>query len=267
MSGAPAPPPPAAAGPGPELLADPEPIAPDALASLDPLWVFGYGSLVWRVDFETDAARDARVAGVVRRVWWRSPDHRGTAAAPGRVVTLVAAAVAARVAGEPPTPPAPVLGRAYRVPRAAAAAVVAHLLHRERAGYEPALVRAVCCDDGSVLRAVAFLGNLRDAAHSTVAWDDDAGGGGGGDGGGGDGGGGDRGRGRGTPEPLAAVAAVVASSVGASGRNLEYLARLRQWLRERGENDAHLEAVVQAAEAVAEAAAVTVPAVAPVPPA
>lgn len=54
-----------------------------------PLWIFGYGSLVFRPAFPFLARHIAWLDGYERRFWQASTDHRGTPAAPGRVVTLV----------------------------------------------------------------------------------------------------------------------------------------------------------------------------------
>ncbi len=86
-------------------------------------WIFGYGSLVWRADFPFAERRPARIEGFARRFWQGSTDHRGTPAAPGRVVTLI------------PRPGASCFGMAYRVAPAQADAVLVHLDHRERGGY------------------------------------------------------------------------------------------------------------------------------------
>ena len=118
-------------------------------------WVFGYGSLIYKADFPFIERRRARIQGWARRFWQGSHDHRGTAQAPGRVVTLVGA------------PGAECVGVAYLVSEA----VFAHLDHREKNGY--ARVRTQFefdggrCVEGTVYLAQegneAFLGPAPDA--------------------------------------------------------------------------------------------------------
>ena len=86
----------------------------------DPVWLFGYGSLIWRPDFPFAQRRRARISGWSRRFWQGSHDHRGTPDAPGRVVTLV------------PEHGAFCDGVAYLIDHAA----FEHLDHREKNGYE-----------------------------------------------------------------------------------------------------------------------------------
>jgi glutathione-specific gamma-glutamylcyclotransferase len=52
------------------------------------LWVFGYGSLMWRPGFAYEEARHARLTGYKRCFCIYSVHHRGTAERPGMVLGL-----------------------------------------------------------------------------------------------------------------------------------------------------------------------------------
>ncbi len=89
-----------------------------------PLWIFGYGSLIWRADFPYEERAPAAIDGYVRRFWQGSADHRGVPEHPGRVVTLHASRGST------------CWGVAYRIDPNQAEAVLAHLDYREKGGYE-----------------------------------------------------------------------------------------------------------------------------------
>lgn len=110
----------------------------------EPLWIFGYGSLVWRPAFPFVEQRPARLAGWARRFWQGSTDHRGVPGAPGRVVTLVR------------SPLEECWGVAYRVARRDREGVLAQLDHREKGGYMRVEVELANRGDGT-FRGLVYL--------------------------------------------------------------------------------------------------------------
>ncbi|GAA0852407.1 gamma-glutamylcyclotransferase [Aliiglaciecola litoralis] len=90
-----------------------------SLTDYDEIWLFGYGSLIYKVDFPFIEKVSASIKGWQRRLWQGSHDHRGTPDNPGRVATLIPAGKATCV------------GIAFRVTHE----VFDHLDHREKNGY------------------------------------------------------------------------------------------------------------------------------------
>ena len=93
------------------------------MQSAQPLWIFGYGSLIFRPDIPFVERRRALLRGWARRFWQWSTDHRGEPWLPGRVVTLA------------PSPEECCWGVAYRLEDANAETILADLDVRERGGY------------------------------------------------------------------------------------------------------------------------------------
>jgi len=121
-------------------------------AGSEPLWIFGYGSLVWRPAFPFAERRAARLQGWARRFWQGSTDHRGLPGAPGRVVTLVR------------DPSAECWGVAYQVASGEREPVLAQLDHREKGGYERHQVD-LGLRAGSAVRGLTYVATAENANY------------------------------------------------------------------------------------------------------
>jgi len=111
------------------------------------VWLFGYGSLIFKADFPFVERRPASIRDWTRRFWQGSHDHRGTKQSPGRVVTLVPQAGAVCV------------GMAYLV----TPQVFEHLDHREKNGYLRIAVDMAFRDGGSATGLVYIAGEQNEA--------------------------------------------------------------------------------------------------------
>lgn len=112
------------------------------------LWLFAYGSIIFKVDFDYLEKQTASVSGFSRRFWQGSHDHRGTKQAPGRVVTLV------------PEAHALCQGMAYRI----TPDVFEHLDHREKNGYLRRQVK-LQFGDGSEELGLIYVADPANAAY------------------------------------------------------------------------------------------------------
>ena len=125
------------------------------------LWVFGYGSLMWRPGFSFVEMQAARVAGFVRDMCFLSIHYRGTADVPGIVCGLM------------DDKNATCRGRAFRVAADDAAAAIAYLDERELITdiYHPRMLTAVL-EDGRSVPARAYVA---DPSHAQFVggWSDE----------------------------------------------------------------------------------------------
>ena len=179
------------------------------------LWIFGYGSLMWKPGFAFDRAQQAILRGHSRAFCIYSVHHRGTAARPGLVLGLDRGGVCS--------------GVAYRIPSEHARATLAYLREREQVtGVYRETVCPVQLIGGSLggggasrapesndPRDVRALVYLVERAHPQYAGH----------------------------LPLAGQARLIRRAVGISGRNLDYLVSTVTHLRAMGIAEPALERV------------------------
>lgn len=112
------------------------------------VWLFGYGSLIFKADFPYLDRRPATIANWTRRFWQGSHDHRGTPSAPGRVATLVS------------EPGAVCAGMALLI----TPDVFSHLDHREKNGYLR-LATDITFDHGGSVTGLVYIATADNAAY------------------------------------------------------------------------------------------------------
>jgi len=117
------------------------------------LWVFGYGSLMWKPGFAAAEVRPARLRGYRRCFCITSVHHRGTLERPGLVLGLDHGGMCQ--------------GLAFRVPHGLETATVAALRAREQVNgvYRERLV-SIETGDGRHLTAIAYVA---ERAHPSYA--------------------------------------------------------------------------------------------------
>ena len=125
------------------------------LDKLEQIWLFGYGSLIYKVDFPILTQHDAFIKGWERRFWQGSHDHRGTPDNPGRVLTLTE------------SPGATCQGIAYQV----SLDIFDYLDHREKNGYLRHLVTIYLADQS--VEGVIYIADQTNAAFLGPASEQD----------------------------------------------------------------------------------------------
>lgn len=168
------------------------------------LWIFGYGSLVWRPAFAHSRRVPAYIDGFERRFWQASPLHRGTPNAPGRVATLLAKSTAR------------CWGMAYEVSQEQSETVLAELDHRERTGYERVRTSLHIRGEGSSSPVHNVLLYIASPDNENYIG----------------------------PEADAVTASIIRTAVGESGENREYLEELAAWLDGMQVDEPHIKSLV-----------------------
>lgn len=111
---------------------------------MNDLWVFGYGSLIWRPGFPFAERGKARLAGYHRSLCVRSYVHRGTPERPGLVFGLDRGGSC--------------IGMAFRVEAALADATIAYLRERELVTHVyRETILPVRLADGRPVRALTYV--------------------------------------------------------------------------------------------------------------
>eukprot|EP01128_Nolandella_sp_AFSM9_P008264 TRINITY_DN485_c0_g1_i4.p1 TRINITY_DN485_c0_g1~~TRINITY_DN485_c0_g1_i4.p1 ORF type:complete len:196 (+),score=19.78 TRINITY_DN485_c0_g1_i4:190-777(+) len=127
------------------------------------LWVFGYGSLLWKPCFPFVSTQSGYILGWKRRFWQGSTDHRGIPGSPGRVVTVLKGSESDQV-----------WGLCYQVAPEKREEILEYLDVREQCGYTRAEV-TVIKPDGGFIEALLYTANeeneayLGPASHEAIA--------------------------------------------------------------------------------------------------
>lgn len=175
------------------------------------LWLFGYGSLVWKQNFPFVAAHPCYIVGYRRVFFQGSTDHRGVPGKPGRVVTLLPSSE---------NPHSIVEGKVFVVPKKDRSAALTALDIREQGGYDRVYLPVYALQrepsptqsaQQTVLhhRALCYIANETNDNYLGPA----------------------------TPQ---SIATQIVNSRGPSGLNIEYLLNLATSLREIGAQDEHV---------------------------
>jgi len=116
------------------------------------LWVFAYGSLIWRPEFAFDEQRPARVHGWHRALKMWSRINRGTPECPGLVFGMLSGGSCQ--------------GAVFRIPRHEAESALVRLWHREMMTgvYDPRWLR--CHTPQGSVSALAFTLSRRSPSHT-----------------------------------------------------------------------------------------------------
>eukprot|EP01104_Vermistella_antarctica_P013696 TRINITY_DN4188_c0_g1_i2.p1 TRINITY_DN4188_c0_g1~~TRINITY_DN4188_c0_g1_i2.p1 ORF type:complete len:223 (+),score=38.31 TRINITY_DN4188_c0_g1_i2:182-850(+) len=173
------------------------------------VWIFGYGSLIWKnQNLNCEKKMPGFIKGFERRFYQGSTDHRGYPGKPGRVVTLIPYSGAADDGGDGP---GCVHGIVFFIPAERVEETMKYLDHREKGGYDRNVVSVCERGTGHTITNEAIL------FHATEDNPEFLG-----------------------PAPAAAIAKQIYDSTGPSGPNRAYLLNLAVALRAMDLVDQHV---------------------------
>lgn len=176
------------------------------------IWIFGYGSLIWKVDFPCIEWQRGYICGYLRRFYQHSIDHRGVKVKPGRVVTLIPAQTEDRV-----------YGVAYRVSAKDRDVVIKHLDFREKNGYQRCSVPFHIFPEDSNKKPIDIVIYIATPENESWAGSSD-------------------------DSQIEKIAEQIFTSAGPSGRNRDYLFNLKLAMDSLfpGVHDQHLDELIMA---------------------
>lgn len=199
----------------------------------DPLYLFGYGSLLWKPGelLGSCPSYACSALGFTRVFAQRSCDHRGTPAMPGVVVTLVdcseLCSILPQSSGQSTTNPAMASskcsGLIWKIPQEYAESLLDELDYREKGGYSRILIEVELYEDtqdhkaGDIINAVCYVGSITNPLFDISL----------------------HGRNLLISEE-SPVVDIIATSVGPSGSNFEYLFGLESFLYSRHLEDEYV---------------------------
>ncbi|GAM20695.1 hypothetical protein SAMD00019534_038700 [Acytostelium subglobosum LB1] len=168
------------------------------------VYLFGYGSILWRPGFPFIRKFNAYIKGYKRMFYQGSTDHRGTPDAPGRVVTLI------KQPDDYEKDDWITWGTVYCIPDEEAEVILKNLDYREKGGYQRIETDIfINGKEGSHGKAILYVATT---LNEEYLGDD----------------------------TMDNIANQIFRSVGPSGRNLDYLLKLAASLRKMEVSDEHV---------------------------
>ena len=187
-----------------------------------PLWLFGYSSVCWNPSFPFIEKSDAFINGYIRRFWQQSTDHRGTPNNPGLVCTLISKKDIITLENKYGVKYCKfetdnkVQGRAYRIPDNQIEQVVKDLDFREKGGYSRMITEInLVNSDGDIecVNGLVYMARIDNPHFRYYSMDK--------------------------------CVPIIATSIGPSGKNCDYLYELNKYFINNNINDEYIKTLTE----------------------